>query len=304
MNLGQDSFAFNLSSISGRGNLRSLALARSLPPELQEMILHHALFQRVYEDQMYPTHLALVCARWHWLCAPYLVRNLRLRSFHQLSQIPPERLINVESLAVTECRESGPWFHRVALSRSIQKMVALVSMTRAVDQAGRGQLYDPPLPPAFANLLPILSRRGFSHVQSLSMVNYKFKSWLAFAKTIICLPSLINLELSAVTWTSNELESPPTWLHSHAQLTTIKTNEPSTLHDLSWLLFDRRHPRNVLLRPTLILDVEDITRLAKIVRNLQALATLSSYECIQLCEPDLGQCMFFHASHRYATFTH
>lgn len=135
------------------------------------------------------------------------------------------------------------------------------------------------------------------------MVNYKFKSWLAFAKTIVCLPSLINLELSAVTWASNELESPPTWLYSHAQLTTINTNEPSTLHDLSWLLFGRRHPRNVSLQPTLNLNVEDIARLAKIIGNLQALATLSSYECTQLCELDLGQCMFFPASYLYAMFT-
>lgn len=303
VNLGQDSFAFDLSSISGQGSLRSLALARSLPPELQEMILRGALCQLVYEDQVYPIHLALVCARWYWLCAPYLVRNLRLRSFRQLSQIPPERLINVESLSVTEGRESGPWFHRVVLSRSIQKMVALISMTRAADQAGDGRFYDPPIPPTFANLLPILSHRGLSHVHSLSMVNYKFKSWLAFAKTIVCLPSLINLELSAVTWTTNELESPPTWLYSHAQLTTINTNEPSTLHDLSWLLFGLRHPRNVSLQPTLILNVEDIARLAKIIGNLQALTTLSSYECIQLCELDLGQCMFFRASYPYAMFT-
>lgn len=288
-NFGQDPFCFDVGA-SFRPQ-RPTDLARSLPTELVELIFHHTLSQIVYDDLLYPTNLALVCSRWNTLCFPYLSRNLHLRSVAQLSTISPKLLTAIESIAMSESAGSGLWFHRVALSSNLERMVSLSSMTRTF-QAPRdgGQLYKPPLPPNLSALLPSLLRRSLSFVSSLSMTSYTFKSWLDFAKIVVCLPFLSDLNLISVTWTQVEAESPPTWLRSHARLTKITTNAPSTLFGVGWLFLIRRHPRNTPNGVSLNLEAGDSSSLASIARSLQGFTASNLCESVVLNCLDTGQC--------------
>lgn len=126
--------------------------------------------------------LSLVCRRWYKILHPHYSRVITLKSYKHAAAQRESTLATLQELAILETGRL--WFYRLLLSDVPQKMVNLVDMRRTAFEAGPSQCQTPrPL-----ETVRSLMQSSFGQAMSLTLNNYSFSSWRAFAKIVFAFP--------------------------------------------------------------------------------------------------------------------
>lgn len=304
-NFGQHPFKFNLEHWPKARPTWSV-----LPNEILEIIVIQALDpesgpSRTIADNRITHHkflrsLSLVCRRWYKILHPHYSRVITLKSFKHAAAQRESTLATLQELAILETGRL--WFYRLLLSDVPRKMVNLVDMRRTAFDAGPSQCQTPrPL-----ETVRSLMQSSFGQVMSLTLNNYSFPSWRAFAKIVFAFPGLYSLNLDNVSWKDQAPESPPSWLKAPGTIQQVTLNRCKEFtYGAAWLFLCRaralpwaEHVDTYLAEafPALQLHKNDVSSLAQICRTLCQVDTQHECRSVQLHRGPEGSCEWLQQS--------